>query len=125
VLTGVLATMLISLSRERVSAFSGAPPDSDLAGLVIRPDDVPRDERGRARPELLGLPFGSIPRQPSANVAERRLQLRERYDRAVRALRLHSFPTRISPAGTEANEPPAMDSGDPNPDRAAMNEGER
>lgn len=94
---------------------------SVLSGIVIRPEDVVRDERGRP---LLDLPLGP-PQPPSrAKVLERQQTLRERHDRTLRHLKDSSLPTRVGPDPPEADAPPAMDSGDPNPDRVVFVGGE-
>jgi hypothetical protein len=117
-----MAVVLWSLPTHRVLAFLGEEPGAagDLSGVVIRPDDIPRDERGRPHPELvLDLP---APEPMKPEIKARIDQLRERYRREAASVPRGFFATRTAPPPAEANAPPRMDSGDPNPDRVVMHE---
>jgi hypothetical protein len=118
--TGILSGSFFR--GEQVLAFLGdeARPTDDLSGLVIRPEDIPVDERGRPRPDLvLDLP---APEPMKPEIKQRLDELRARYEAEAASVPAGYFATRLAPPPDEANAPPRMDSGDPNPDRIVFHE---
>lgn len=110
-----IAGFLVLIAHGPAHAQADAVDSSALKGRVIEREDLPADELGH--PIVDGLP-GFLPaREVPQGMRDEMVPLEEERDRVLDSARAARAIKEVSRLPSDAGAPPAMDGGNPDPDR--------